>query len=169
MTTYWKRRLHEGGNAETGPGLGTGDSTRPAGSVAVGRYLGTVIVTIHGDLDHSASGGLAWVLRDLIDGQGNLAVVVDLRDVCQIDGPGVEILGSAAARIAVRGGELRLGGPTGDVGDSLALAGLARLISIPFEQAYRPWLLGRQRASALRQATINAHPAGLDRYHRGPA
>lgn len=49
--------------------------------MAVGRHMRTVIVTLHGNLDLSASVLLAGVPRDLIDGQGNMAVVVDLADV----------------------------------------------------------------------------------------
>lgn len=118
----------------------------PTGSLVVGRLLGTVIVTLHGALDLTASVQLARVLRDLIDDQGNLFVVVDLGNVCRIDGSGVDVLASAADRIATRGGELRLGRPTGAALDALAVAGLSRLISIPFEQAPRAPSLGRRGA-----------------------
>ncbi|MFN2506117.1 MAG: STAS domain-containing protein [Acidimicrobiales bacterium] len=138
----------------------------PSGSLVVGRFLGTVIVTLHGDLDLAASVGLAGVLRDLIDGQGNLAVVVDLGNVCRIDGSGVDVLASAADRIATRGGELRLGGPTGAAFDALALAGLGWLISIPFEQAPRAPSPGRRSGGASRRAATIPHPAGSGRYRR---
>jgi hypothetical protein len=44
----------------------------------IGRAFGTVVVTVRGDLDAAALGRLDGVLTDLIAGQGNLAVSVDL-------------------------------------------------------------------------------------------
>lgn len=66
--------------------------------------MGTVIVTLHGDLGRQASVALAGMLRDLIDGQGNLAVTVDLGDVGRVDPSGLDVLASAAARASSRGG-----------------------------------------------------------------
>lgn len=131
----------------------------PAGSLVVGRYMGTVIVTLHGELHRRASVYLAGVLRDLIDGQGNLAVVVDLADVDGIDRSGLDVLASAAARTAGRGGVLRLGGATGEVFDALSLAGMGRLFTMPLEHGHRRCAPGRSTDAALRDA-INAHPAG---------
>lgn len=136
-----------------------------AGSVAIGRFGGTIVVTLHGDLDRSRSATLASTLHDLIDGQGNLAVVVDLRDVGRIDVSGVDVLGSAADHIGRRGGELRLGGPSGVVFDALVLSGLARFIDVPFEREHRPWLAERRPARAPRQSGMNSHPAGNARFH----
>jgi anti-anti-sigma factor len=135
-------------------------------AVVVGRFQGTVVVTLHGDLDANDAWGLSGVLCDLIDGQGNLAVVVDVRDIGAIDDSAVHTLAVAADTIAARGGELRLGGPSGLVFDALTLAGLAGLISIPFEQAHRPWSPRQPNASALRTTAIEAHPARGFR-HRG--
>lgn len=137
----------------------------PTGSLAIGRSLSAVVVTLHGDLDLIASLRLAAALRDLIEGQGNLAVIVDLRDVRRIDGSGSDVLAAAAERIAGRGGELRLGGPTSAVFDVLVPAGLARFVSAPFEQVHRPWSLGRHNTGASRLAGIKAHPAGGGRHH----
>ncbi|MDQ6617372.1 MAG: hypothetical protein M3083_22150 [Actinomycetota bacterium] len=47
-------------------------------SMVVGRALGTVVVTVHGDVDRLGGEFLDAVLADLIDDQGNLAVEVDL-------------------------------------------------------------------------------------------
>lgn len=131
----------------------------------VGRFLSTVIVTFHGRIDLINAVALADVLDDLIDGQGNLAMVVDLRDVHWIDGAGVRVLASAAARIESRGGELRLGGPTGAMAQALSLAGLGRLVSIPYERAHRPWPRARSDAEASRRLGIDAHPAGTGRHY----
>jgi hypothetical protein len=57
------------------------DDTRPWASacrISVRRTLGRVVVSVRGELDRPGVGVLDGVLTDLIDGQGNLDVVVDL-------------------------------------------------------------------------------------------
>lgn len=103
----------------------------PRFSMAIGRFAATVVVTLHGTLDAGASMDLARVLHDLIDDQGNLALVIDLRDLDEIDPSGVEVLATAAAAEEVRGGALRLSGPSEVVLDALAVTGLLRLVTIP--------------------------------------
>lgn len=57
--------------------------------VVVGRYKGTVMVTVHGELDPSKVVHLRRLLTDLIDDQGNVSVVVDLQDATPApDDPG---------------------------------------------------------------------------------
>lgn len=163
MTAHWQGQIPQAPNAGALRGERARGSVTPRASLAVGRYMGTVIVTLHGDLHLSASVQLAGVLRDLIDGQGNLAVVVDLGDVGGIDRSGLDVLSSSAARMATRGGTLRLGRPTDTVFDALSVAGLARFIAVPPEQAHRPRSAGRN-VHASRRASINSHPAGSGRY-----
>ncbi len=103
----------------------------PRFSMAIGRFAATVVVTLHGTLDTGASMDLARVLHDLIDDQGNLALVIDLRDLDEIDPSGVEVLATAAAAEEGRGGALRLSGPSEMVLDALAVTGLLRLVTIP--------------------------------------
>lgn len=52
----------------------------PPTGVVVGRYQGTVMVTVHGELDPQKVAHLRLLLTDLIDGQGNVSVIVDLQD-----------------------------------------------------------------------------------------
>lgn len=137
MTAYWERQLPVALDIGAGPRARVPPPAAPRGSLVVGRFQGTVTVTLHGDLALTASTGLGKVLGDLIDGQGNLAVAVDLRDVGRIDAAGVDVLARAGEKIAARGGELRLGGPTNAVFAALALAGLAGLVSIPSERRQR--------------------------------
>jgi anti-anti-sigma factor len=47
-------------------------------SLVVGRALGTVVVTLEGELNLAGCEVLENVLTDLIEGQGNLTVAVDL-------------------------------------------------------------------------------------------
>ena len=57
--------------------------------VVVGRYQGTVMVTVHGELDLPMVSHLRLLLTDLIDDQGNVSVVVDLQDAtASADDPG---------------------------------------------------------------------------------
>lgn len=153
MTAFQQRPELQSGAGRTTLRPQAGKAT--GGAIVVGRALGTVIVTVHGRIDLIPAAALTAVLDDLIDGQGNLAIVVDLRDVPWIDGAGVHVLASAAERIEVRGGELRLGGPSGVLADALSFAGLGRLVSVPFEQAQRPWPRARAAAGALRRAAVD--------------
>lgn len=107
-----------------GPARGLGNGPL---SLTVGRSLGAVVVTLDGDLDRAGSPYLAAVLDDLIDGQGNLAVVLDLRGVGRIDRSAVEVVAVAGQKIDRRGGELVLAGASRDVRDALAATGLTPL------------------------------------------
>lgn len=147
----------------------TGPDTRrigPRPPLVIGHFLGTIVLTLHGDLDLAASVRLAGVFRDLIEGQGRLAVVVDLRDVARIGGPGVDVLASAGRRMEERGGDLRLVRATGPAADALAAAGLARFLSTRPERVPRDWSANRRAGDASRRAGIRAHPAA-GRYQPG--
>lgn len=85
--------------------------SRRAFSFEVSRVSGRVVVTGHGTLDSSACRVLDRALRDLIDDQGNMAVVVDLADVTVSDLECTGVLLAAAASAAGRGGELTLAAP----------------------------------------------------------
>jgi anti-anti-sigma regulatory factor len=86
-------------------------SSRRDFSFEVSRIAGRVVVTGHGTLDSSACPVLDRALRDLIDNQGNMAVVVDLADVTVSDLECTSVLLAAAASAACRGGELTLAAP----------------------------------------------------------
>jgi anti-anti-sigma regulatory factor len=60
------------------PGGGPTDLPLPNLALVVGRGYGSVVVTVEGDLDFAGSQLLEGVLTDLIEGQGNLTVAVDL-------------------------------------------------------------------------------------------
>ena len=66
-------------------------------SLAIGRASGTVVVTIHGELDEADGGVLRPILMDLVEGQGN-AVVVDIRDVKVVSPAASEVFRAVAAR-----------------------------------------------------------------------
>jgi len=155
---WWSR-------ATPGPGTTRRIGLDPDPSLVMGRFLGTVVVTLHGGIDLAASLRLAGALRDLIHEDAS-AVVVDLGDASRIDGLGVDVVASAARAMAQRGRELRLARPTSPVLGALTAAGLAGLVSTAPEQARRAWASGRPRSSASRRGPIGAHPAGSGRFDR---
>lgn len=149
---------------------GTAVPALPIRRLVVGRFLGTVVVTLHGELDVPASAGLARALHDLIEGQGNLDVAVNLRDVRWIGEEGVQALAAAAKRLAARGGELRLGCPSPMVLAALNTAGLTSLLTVGPEDGPPPRQSPGSRAvSVAEQRAMDAHPAGDGWYRPSPA
>ncbi|MGH9164313.1 MAG: STAS domain-containing protein [Acidimicrobiales bacterium] len=96
--------------------------------IAVSRALGTAVVTVHGDLDGAGARLVAVVLDDLIDGQGNLAVVVDLHDARAPDASAVAVFTTAAEQAGRRGGALSLSDPPDLLHQELQLRGLGHLL-----------------------------------------
>jgi anti-anti-sigma factor len=88
---------------------------------AISRALGKVIVTVHGDVD---ARHLRQTLVDLVDGQGNLDLVIDLRDADSLDPDGVAALARAATRVQQHGGVLVVSDPHPDVAQLLESSGL---------------------------------------------
>jgi anti-anti-sigma factor len=74
----------------------------------VGRTGGTVVVTIHGEIDSDDWSRISAILRDLIDAQGNLDVVLDLCEVVSLEGDAVPLIVHAARQAHTHGGRLRL-------------------------------------------------------------
>ena len=94
-------------------------------SIVIGRRLGTVVVNVHGELDMARAGQLGNILVDLIDGQGNLSLVVDLHDATTSDPDSLSVFVDAAERARRRGGVVELDG-----GDGLSLRGLDHFIGL---------------------------------------
>lgn len=110
----------------SGPDRDPGATSKPPSfSVVISRAMGTVVVFAHGVLDPDSSRVLADTLRDLIDHQGNLAVVVDLRDLAVADPVCLGVLAAAAASAGRRGGELTVADPSKAVAQALTLAGVS--------------------------------------------
>lgn len=66
--------------------------------IATSRDLDTVVVTVHGDLDVTGARHLGSVLADIIDGQDDLSVVVDLHDASAADTSGLTSFSLRAVR-----------------------------------------------------------------------
>jgi anti-anti-sigma factor len=107
----------------------TGASAPPRrSSIVVGRYLGTVVVTVHGELDLTRASHLGNILADLIDGQGNLSIVVDLQDATATDADSLWVFTEAAERARRRGATMRLNEPPMPLYQALELRGLAEFL-----------------------------------------
>jgi anti-anti-sigma factor len=128
------------GDPSRRPGNSPGDRAQPPNgppTIAIGRCLGTVVVTLTGPLDTLAVTRLAATLDDLIDGQGNLVVAVDLSGVRRISPSGLQVLSAAASHLERRGGRLSLREAPDAVLDALQLAGLGRFIGGLIDKAER--------------------------------
>lgn len=78
---------------------GSAHATSTAWHLVVRRTGSAVVVEVEGDLDSVTSAAVEHVLRDLIEDQGNLEVVVDLHDVGRADAEALAVFLSAS-RIA---------------------------------------------------------------------
>ena len=96
----------------------------------VARALGTVVVTAQGVLDEVGACALVHVLGDLIENQGNMAVVVDLHDVTDVDPQCLDIFVTAHHWAIVRGGQLSLTGARLRVARALEETGVNRLVKV---------------------------------------
>jgi anti-anti-sigma factor len=102
----------------------------PVASVplVVWRAESAVVVTLRTDLDRHACEMLGPVLTDLIEGQGNLVVLLDMRATRTVE---LEALGSlrlASDQARRRGGTFGLTRPSADARRTLDKAGLGDLI-----------------------------------------
>lgn len=139
----------------------------PGFSIVVGRFRGTVVVTLSGGLDALAATRLAATLRDLIDGQGNLSIALDLRGLYKIAPSGLQVLSAAASGLERRGGFLSLSEPPDAIRRCLHRAGLARLVGY-LRTNDADLSHGAQReegsnGSAARASARAHHPAGRAR------
>lgn len=138
-----------------------GPATSPArsarSSIAISRALGTVVVTVRGELDEAGARHLSGLLIDLIDFQGNLSVVVDLHDATASDGASAQVFADAAERATRRGGSVALATPPVLVDQSLRRQGLGGLIdSAVLDLGSEPM----QTGGPPHRPTQRVHPAG---------
>jgi anti-anti-sigma factor len=99
-------------------------------SLTFSRAFGKVVVQVRGVVDASAAPALRDRLADIIDGQGNRQVVLDLRETTSIDVAGLAVVVDALMRMREYDGELVLSGPTSGVAEQLRAAGLAEVLVI---------------------------------------
>ena len=115
-------------------------------SLGFSRALGRVIIHIHGALDGESAHELRDRLVDVIDGQGNLRLVVDLRATTFIDATGFAVLVDALKRMQKNGGEFVLSAPASDVAAAFRAAGLDNVFDITPAWAHPAHGLARTKA-----------------------
>lgn len=131
-------------------------ATRSRSGIVIGRYQATVVVTVHGDLDHPRTAHLGHVLADLIDGQGNLSLLVDLRDATAADARQMSVFADADKRARQHGGSITLSKPPAPLHEALRQQGLFHLVEpLPPQGAQRA-----PAAEASSQRERKAHPTG---------
>lgn len=91
-----------------------GPVAAPNVSVVVGRAPGSVVVGVGGLLDAAGADLLGLVLTDLIDGQGNASVAVDLAEA-SVEPAAVRMLMGAARQAEERGSRFVLNDPPATV------------------------------------------------------
>lgn len=80
----------------------------PRFSIGIGRSGGTVVITVHGVAGLEDWERIDAVLRDIIDAQGNLDVLLDLGEVAELESDAAPLIVHAAHRAHSHGGRLRL-------------------------------------------------------------
>jgi len=101
----------------------------PGLSLVVGRHIGMVVVTVTGDLDHAGCQVLEAVLTDLIEGQGNLTVAVDLGKAT-IEPEALWVFIVAAGQARRRGATLVLQGAPANTQAALQAQGYGDLVEV---------------------------------------
>jgi anti-anti-sigma factor len=110
--------------------IDSGVAPLPRFGFAIARALGTVVVALRGPIDAAGSSVLKTVLGDLIENQGNLAVVIDVHDVTDVEPAGLDVFVIAQGWALVRGGQVVIAGAEHRVARALELAGVARLVKV---------------------------------------
>lgn len=99
-------------------------------SLGVSRAFGKVVVHIHGPLDAGSAPALKQQLADVIDVGCNRQVILDLREMSDVDFAGVLVIVDAVLRVQEQGGELLLSGPRPGVAETLRAVGVAEVVLI---------------------------------------
>ena len=121
----------------SGGSLTPGKAPQADLSCRVHRRGRHVVVTVSGDLDAWSAEHLEAHLDDLINGQGNLSVVVDGGDLTFIDSRGLSVLIEASEQLRSRGGELQVERPSRSAARIFEIAGFGEMLVHPVTQEHR--------------------------------
>ena len=142
--------------ASPSPGPEGTATTRSRSAIVIGRYQETVVVTVHGELDHPRAAHLGHVLADLIDGQGNLSLLVDLHDATAADARQMSVFADADERARRHGGSITLSKPPAALHEALRQQGLGHLV----EPLAPPGAGRAPAAEGSSRRERRAHPTG---------
>ena len=84
----------------------------PRAGVSIARAGGGVLLTLRGVIDSATAGWLEHLLEDLVEGQGNRTVSVDVRRVTAVHVSVLDLLVRSSQLAAARGGRLIVRGPS---------------------------------------------------------
>ena len=115
-------------------------------SLVFGRALGKVVVSIHGPVDARTAPELRDRLRDLIEGQGNRNVVLDLGGTTCVDPAGLAVFVDAHKRMQRTAGELVFSAPSPDVIRAFRSADLDKVFTVTPAWSHPAYGYGRTNA-----------------------
>ncbi len=98
---------------------------------------------MHGPLDAGTAPELRHRLVDLIEGQGNRHLVLELREMTSLDRAGVAVMVDALKRLQRNAGTLTLSGPTSEAVKALNGAGVGKAFTIMQAWAHPAYGEGR--------------------------
>ncbi len=90
----------------------------------------SVTVAVRGEVDGASSAVLRGLLLDIVDGQGNLSVALDLSEMTFIDSSGLAMLMEMHGRAVERGGTFVLRNPRPSTTKVFEIVGLGRILTI---------------------------------------
>ena len=94
------------------------------------RECGTVVIRVVGEVDLASAPMLREALVELIDGQGNLSLQMDLEHLSFIDSTGIGVLVRALRSVREKGGDLTLVNCRPSTLRILEIAGLAGIFGV---------------------------------------
>jgi anti-sigma B factor antagonist len=100
-------------------------------NVAIRRRGLDVVVALDGELDLATAPAVARALRDLIEDQGHLDVVLDLGAVTFIDSIGIRTVLDARSALCARRGRFTIVDPSAAVRRVLRILGLNAQLDAP--------------------------------------
>lgn len=90
----------------------------------------SVTVAVHGEVDGPSTAVLRGLLLDIVEGQGNLSVHLDLSDMTFIDSAGLTMLLDMHRRALERGGTFVLHNPRPSTARAFEIVGLNGILTI---------------------------------------
>jgi anti-sigma B factor antagonist len=107
-------------------------SVDPGGDLSLrfSRVNDAVVVVVSGDLDAGTAALLRDRVRDVIEGQGNLSVILDVSDMTFIDSSGLSVLLEIHRWAHDRGGALVVHSPRPATARVFDIVGLNRIVKV---------------------------------------
>lgn len=106
------------------------DSGTSRFSLDFSRRGRAVSVAVRGEVDRDSTAVLRALLLDVVEGQGNLSVALDLSEMTFIDSAGLSLLLEMHGRAVERGGSFVLHNPRPAAARVFEIVGLSQILSI---------------------------------------